>query len=176
MVNVCAVASIGDEAMEPNPTRGAQAEPEPSQLARKGCNGGQELAGSAYGRPMTAQRQRVGRAAEDLVASRLIAAGWEILERNARTRYGELDIVALDGRTLVFVEVKAGREGSAYGPERPVLAVDRRKQQRIRRLSSAWMAEHRDVPYFTGIRFDAVGITFNSADHPVDFEHIKNAF
>ena len=56
--------------------------------------------------------------------ARLASAGWEIVERNARTRHGELDIVALDGRTLVFVEVKAGRAGSAFGPERPVLSVD----------------------------------------------------
>jgi putative endonuclease len=125
---------------------------------------------------MTVQRQRIGRAAEELVATRLVTANWRILERNARTRYGELDIIALDGRTLVFIEVKAGRGGSAYGPERPVLAVDRRKQQRVRRLALAWMAEHRDVPYFTGIRFDAVGVTFSSAGRQIDFEHIRNAF
>ena len=53
---------------------------------------------------MSVQRQRIGRAAEDLVAVRLGTAGWEIVERNARTRYGELDIVARDGRTLVFIE------------------------------------------------------------------------
>ncbi|HKT82473.1 MAG TPA: YraN family protein, partial [Solirubrobacterales bacterium] len=93
---------------------------------------------------MTAQRQRIGRAAEDLVAARLSAAHWEIVERNARTRYGELDIVALDGRTLVFVEVKAGRANADFGPERPVLAVNRRKQTQIRRLAAAWMAENRD--------------------------------
>jgi putative endonuclease len=125
---------------------------------------------------MTAQRQRIGRAAEDLVAARLAAADWEILGRNARTRYGELDIVALDGATLVFVEVKAGRLGSAFGPERPVLAVDRRKQQRVRRLATAWMGEHREAPYFSDIRFDAVGVTFDRADHPIDIEHIRNAF
>ena len=65
---------------------------------------------------MTGTRQRLGRAAEDLVAARLTDAGWEIVERNARTRHGELDLVALDGRALVFVEVKAGRAGSAFGP------------------------------------------------------------
>jgi putative endonuclease len=125
---------------------------------------------------MTAQRQRIGRAAEDLVARRLTAGHWAIVERNARTRYGELDIVARDGLTLVFVEVKAGREGSAYGPERPVLAVDRRKQLRIRRLAVAWMAEHREVPYFAEIRFDAVGVTFDRNGRPVDLEHLKGAF
>jgi putative endonuclease len=125
---------------------------------------------------MTVQRQRIGRAAEDLVAARLLAAGWEIVERNARTRYGELDIVALDGRTLVFVEVKAGREGSAYGPERPVLAVDRRKQRRVRRLAAAWMGERRDAPYYADIRFDAVGVTVGRAGRVTGVEHIEAAF
>src|SRR5882672_3367215 len=99
---------------------------------------------------MTAQSQRLGRTAEDLVAARLIAAHWEILERNACTRYGELDIVALDHRTLVFVEVTAGRANSAFGPERPVHAVDRRKQQRIRRLATAWLAESRGAIHYDG--------------------------
>jgi putative endonuclease len=125
---------------------------------------------------MTAQRQRVGRAAEDLVAARLASRGWELLERNARTRYGELDVVALDGDALVFVEVKAGRTGSAFGPERPVLSVDRRKQLRIRRLATAWMSERRGIRPYTEIRFDAVGVTFDRAGRAIDVEHIENAF
>jgi len=125
---------------------------------------------------MTAQRQRIGRAAEELVAQRLTGSGWEIVERNARTRFGELDIVALDGQTLVFIEVKAGRADSAFGPERPILGVDRRKQQRVRRLATAWMGERRDAPRYTEIRFDAVGVTFDRAGHPIEIEHIKGAF
>jgi putative endonuclease len=125
---------------------------------------------------MTDPRRRTGREAEDLAARRLAAAGCEILERNARTRYGELDLVALDGRTLVFVEVKAGRLGTAFGPERPILAVGPRKQRRVRRLATAWMAERRDVPCYEQIRFDAVGVTFDRAGRVVDYEHIENAF
>ncbi|MGC1166798.1 MAG: YraN family protein [Solirubrobacterales bacterium] len=125
---------------------------------------------------MTVARQRTGARAEELVARRLAAAGWEIVERNARTRYGELDIVARDGRTLVFLEVKAGREGSAFGPERPILAVDARKQRRVRKLATAWMAERRDVPAYAEIRFDAVGVTFDRADRVVDYEHLEGAF
>ena len=125
---------------------------------------------------MTAQRQRLGRTAEDLVAARLLAAHWEILERNARTRYGELDIVALDGRSLVFVEVKAGRANSDFGPERPVHSVDRRKQQRIRRLATAWLGERRGLPYYDEIRFDAVGVSFDRAGRATDIEHIEGAF
>jgi putative endonuclease len=125
---------------------------------------------------MTAARQRTGRIAEQLVAERVQAAGWQILERNARTRHGELDIVALDGRALVFVEVKAGREGTAFGPERPILSVDRRKQQKVRRLATAWMAERRNVPAYDEIRFDAVGVTLDRANRAVVVEHIVNAF
>lgn len=125
---------------------------------------------------MTQARLHTGRLAEDLVAVRLQAAGWEIVERNARTRHGELDLVALDGRTLVFIEVKAGRQGSAFGPERPVLSVGPRKQQRVRRLAAAWMASHRNGPRYDRIRFDAVGVTFDRNDHPVEVEHIQNAF
>jgi putative endonuclease len=125
---------------------------------------------------MTAQRRRLGRTAEDLVAARLVAADWEILERNARTRYGELDIVALDDRTLVFIEVKAGRANSAFGPERPVHAVDRRKQQRIRRLAIAWLAENRGAIHCDGIRFDAIGVTFDRSGRATNLEHLVAAF
>jgi putative endonuclease len=125
---------------------------------------------------MTAARRATGEKAEALVARRLADAGWEILERNARTRYGELDIVARDGAALVFVEVKAGREGSVFGPERPILAVDTRKQRRVRKLAVAWMAERRGVRPYTQIRFDAVGVTFDRADRVVDIEHIPAAF
>lgn len=125
---------------------------------------------------MTEARQRLGRAAEDLVASRLGRAGWEIVERNARTRYGELDIIALDRRTLVFVEVKAGREGSAFGPQRPVHSIDFRKQRRIRRLATAWMGERHGLPHYDEIRLDAVGVTFDRTGRVSDYEHLEGAF
>lgn len=125
---------------------------------------------------MSEARQCLGRAAEELAAARLAAAGWQIVKRNARTRFGELDVVALDGAALVFVEVKAGRAGAAFGPERPVLAVNWRKQLRVRRLATAWMAAHRDLPRYAEIRFDAIGVTFDRAGHVLDYEHIEGAF
>jgi putative endonuclease len=125
---------------------------------------------------MTEARRRTGQIAEDLVAARLAAEGWEIVERNARTRYGELDIVALDGRVLVFVEVKGARAGSSYGPERPILSIDFTKQRKVRRLGTAWMAERLDFPPFDDIRFDAVGVTLDGAGRAVEVEHIEGAF
>jgi putative endonuclease len=125
---------------------------------------------------MTDGRRRTGQIAEDLVTQRLIDQNWEIVERNARTRYGELDIVALDGPILVFVEVKGARAGTQFGPEKPIVSIDFTKQRQVRRLGTAWMAERRDFPAFDDIRFDAVGVTLDHDDRPVDVEHIEGAF
>jgi putative endonuclease len=126
---------------------------------------------------MTKARLTTGRRAEELVAAGLAAAGWELLERNARTRYGELDVVALDGTSLVFVEVKAGVAGAAFGPLRPIESIGPRKQLQVRRLATAWIAERRGtgcLPRVESIRFDAIGVTFGP--HRPQVEHIRSAF
>jgi putative endonuclease len=125
---------------------------------------------------MTVARRRTGEIAEELVARRLAAAGWEIVERNARTRYGEIDIVARDGRALVFIEVKGARAGTAFGPEKPILAIGLRKQRQVRRLATAWMSERRDLPPYGEIRFDAVGVTLDRVGRAVDIDYVKGAF
>src|SRR3954471_17471628 len=125
---------------------------------------------------MTDARRRTGQIAENLVAAELAAKGWEIVERNARTRYGELDIVALDGPILVFVEVKGARAGTQFGPEKPILSIDFTKQRQVRRLGTAWMAERREFPLFDDIRFDAVGVTLDGAGRAIEIEHIAGAF
>ena len=70
---------------------------------------------------MSQARQRLGRAAEALVADSLERRGMRIVARNQRTSAvrGEIDLIALDGPALVFVEVKALRATSVGGPERP---------------------------------------------------------
>lgn len=125
---------------------------------------------------MTDARRTTGQIAEDLVAESLAAEGWEIVERNSRTRYGELDIVALDGRALVFIEVKGARIDTIFGPEKPILSIDSRKQRKVRRLGTAWMAGRRDLPPFNDIRFDAVGVTLDHAGRAVEIDHVKGAF
>lgn len=125
---------------------------------------------------MTVARRRTGEIAEELVARRLAAVGWEIVERNARTRYGELDIIARDGHTLVFIEVKGARQNTAFGPEKPILSIDFRKRRQVRRLATAWMSERRDQPPYEEIRFDAVGVTLDQADRAIDVEYVKGAF
>src|SRR3972149_6838842 len=73
----------------------------------------------------------------EAVASTVLAKrGYRIVERNFRSRWGELDVVAYDGATLVFVEVKA-RRGARFGE--PAYAVDRRKQRRLVRLAQQYL-------------------------------------
>lgn len=124
---------------------------------------------------MTFARLELGRRAERLVAMRLELSGWRLVGRNVRLPSGELDIVALDGSTLVFVEVKAGRTGATVGPERPAHAVGRRKQLKLRRLAREWIAERRGPSGVSGYRFDVVGVSFG-LDGLADVDHIRNAF
>jgi putative endonuclease len=124
---------------------------------------------------MTRARLTLGRRGEDLVADRLERAGWRIVARNARLPSGELDLVALDGTTLVFVEVKAGTCGRQRGPERPAHAVGRRKQLKLRRLAREWIAERRGPSGVSGYRFDVVGVSFGP-DGLADIDHIREAF
>jgi putative endonuclease len=124
---------------------------------------------------MTFARQRLGRRAEDLVAARLERSGWRLVGRNVRLPSGELDIVALDTSTLVFVEVKAGRAGTTIGPELPAHAVGRRKQLKLRRLAREWIAERRGPSGVAGYRFDVVGVRFGP-DGLADVDHIRAAF
>ncbi len=121
-------------------------------------------------------RQRLGARGEQIAAERLEAEGWRILARNHRTRHGELDIVAGEGHALVFVEVKALRDGAPVGPERPVLAVDRAKQRRLRRLAAAYLASRPPLPRFAEIRFDVIGIAFDHSGEITGYEHLRAAF
>lgn len=123
---------------------------------------------------MTEARLRTGRIGEEVACRHLAAAGFKVIERNGRTRAGELDAVALDARTLVFVEVKTMRTGTSYGPERPELAVGRRKQLQVRRLARAWLAEASPPPH-SAIRFDVVGVLLDR-DGSATVNHIPNAF
>jgi putative endonuclease len=128
---------------------------------------------------MTTTRLRTGRLAEARAAEHLASLGYEILSRNARTKYGELDLVVRDRRTLVFVEVKGIRSGSRVGPEKPAAWVTPRKQIQVRRLAATWLAERREdgsLPRYAEIRFDAVGVILDRADVVVDLDHLVGCF
>ncbi|HEY8657048.1 MAG TPA: YraN family protein [Candidatus Limnocylindria bacterium] len=87
---------------------------------------------------MSDRRRLLGDRGERLVAEALADRGLRVVARNARTRFGELDIVACDRRGYLFVEVKTRRAGSFVSAAE---AVDPRKLARIRRLALLWLAE-----------------------------------
>jgi putative endonuclease len=123
-------------------------------------------------------RRRLGTHGEELAARHLEARGYEIVDRNFRTRYGELDLVAADRRFLVFCEVKTriARAGtSAIGP---LTAIGARKRRQVRRMAREWLATGaRELPRRPPeIRFDAIGITLDHIGQLVALEHLEGAF
>lgn len=122
----------------------------------------------------TALGDHFGRTGERLAADHLIRLGYDIVERNYRTRWGELDIVARIGTTLAFCEVKTRRQGGGAGA--PLEAVGPRKQARVRRMAASWLTERTGRPYAEVIRFDAIGIIVDGAGRLVSLEHIEGAF
>lgn len=109
-----------------------------------------------------------GKLGEDLAAQFLINKGYIILERNWRSHHKEVDIIALDGKTLVIVEVKT-RKSNEYGL--PDLAVDKRKQRLLISAANVYILSHSiDLE----ARFDIVSIHFEGGN-PV-IEHYQDAF
>lgn len=115
-------------------------------------------------------RQQLGLDGEQLAADALVARGYVVLARRYRTRFGELDIIARDDDTLVFVEVKA-RRGVAFG--QPGDAVHWRKRRRLARLADAFIAEAglQHLP----CRFDVVAIIWQDGCAP-DIQLFRHAF
>jgi putative endonuclease len=120
------------------------------------------------------RRHTLGARGERLAAEHLERRGFAIVERNYRTRWGELDIVAFDGTVLAFCEVKSRR--LAPGAGSPFEAIRPHKQARVRRMASSWLLERKPRPYAKVMRFDAIGVTFDLAGRLVAIEHLEGAF
>ncbi len=110
-------------------------------------------------------RRSIGAQGEADAKAFLLQKGARILETNYRRPTGEIDIIARQGKTLLFVEVKR-RSSLRYG--RPAEAVDRQKQAHILRTAQLYLQENRlaDVP----VRFDVIEVL------PGQIRHIENAF
>jgi putative endonuclease len=111
--------------------------------------------------------RRGERAAERYLRRR----GYQIVARRDRGPLGELDLVAVDGRTVVFIEVKT-RQSHAAG--HPAEAVDDVKQQKLTRLALAWLKRHDLLEY--AARFDVVAVTWPAGAKRPTIEHYQNAF
>jgi putative endonuclease len=113
----------------------------------------------------------LGERGENFAARHLKRLGYHIVGRQVDLRVGELDIVAVDGRTVVFVEVKTRTSDSAGAPAE---AVDELRQERMTRAALAYLKSHGLLEY--SARFDVVALTWPEGAHTPTVEHIQNAF
>jgi putative endonuclease len=121
----------------------------------------------------TDTRRVIGVAGEDVAARYLTRSGFAILDKNVRTRAGEIDLVAREGKTIVFVEVKTRKE--LVEPEMPPQAsVHTRKQNRLGKLAQGYLKSKRIRQ--VSCRFDVVSVIVNEEGGVKAIRHIPNAF
>ncbi len=113
---------------------------------------------------------KLGRWGEEHAVRYLEQEGYQVIARNWRRREGELDLVALHGSTLVFVEVKT-RRTTTFGPAEE--SVDARKQAQLARIAQRYLDEHPQL-HFAECRFDVLVVDL--ANHPPQIRHYLNAF
>jgi putative endonuclease len=117
-------------------------------------------------------RKTLGRLGEQLAAEHFERLGCRIVARNHHTRFGELDLVVADGDVLVFCEVKTARAGGVP----PWENLHGAKRSQVRRMASVWLNDVRDRPFFTAVRFDAVGVVLDETGALVRLDHLEGAF
>jgi putative endonuclease len=118
---------------------------------------------------MPEPRHAVGKAGEEAAVQYLCQQGYQILERNYRCRVGEIDLIARDGRTLVFIEVKT-RRSQTFGPA--AAAVTLEKQRHLVKASQVYLIQQRKADELC--RFDVVTIELNAQKPRIEL--IKDAF
>ena len=118
---------------------------------------------------MSYDRRGLGDEGERAAEKYLRRHRYKILERNYRCPLGEVDLIALDGETVVFVEVKT-RRGEGHGT--PLEAVDLRKQRKIARVAQSFLVRHRLQD--RAARFDVVGVWRDESG--IVCELVRNAF
>ncbi len=117
-------------------------------------------------------RKTLGYTAESLTCEYLKRRGYRILQRNYRCRFGEVDIIALDGEVLAVIEVKS--LSSAFLTT-PLEKIDRRKQERLFRIAQYYVQQKRETS--KNIRFDVVSVEMSPGDTSDHVIHlIKDAF
>ncbi len=119
---------------------------------------------------MLNKQQQLGRKGEKISVDYLKKKGYNIILCNYRCKIGEIDIIARDGKTLVFVEVKT-RSSFTFGP--PVTSITPRKQRQISRTAEHYLTKKK--LFNSEARFDVVSVVI-PATRAVSIDHIKHAF
>lgn len=115
------------------------------------------------------RKKALGKKGEDIAADYLRKHGYRILERNFKKRYGELDIICLKDKILVFVEVKT-RIGHAFG--KPEEAVTPWKLREVKQTALFYKSIHQELP--DSLRIDVIGIELDFDETLKEFNHIQN--
>ena len=127
--------------------------------------------------PRTCSRRALGALGERLACEHLQRLGLRVVARNVRTRHGEIDVIALDGAVLVFVEVKTLCERNARHAPEPLAGLRSKQRARLRRLAVAWLADCGGRrPRAAAIRFDAVGVSVDRRGRLMRLDHIEAAW
>lgn len=119
---------------------------------------------------MTTRAQRLGESGERLAADYLQKQGYEIVDRNVRRREGEMDLVAVDDDTLVFVEVKVRRPG---GTGKAAESLSEAKKKRLSNLAMAYAADNPGRP--ESLRIDLIAIDLKVDGSVGSVQHVKSA-
>ena len=121
---------------------------------------------------MSLSRQDIGRIGERLARTHLVAKGYRIVDANYSCRWGEVDLVARDGATWVFVEVRT-RRGERYGgPEESVTA---RKARRLSCAARHYLLQRQTDPGDPDWRIDLVAIRLGTGQRVLSIDHLENA-
>ncbi len=131
------------------------------------------MSGTAPSPTATDRRRRIGVKGEQYARLHLERRGYRVVAAQARTRHGEIDLVAADDRSLVFCEVKTR---VAHGATVPWTSLHERKRAQVRRLAAAWLAENPDRPRTDEIRFDAILVTVDRTGNLRALDQIEAAF
>lgn len=122
-------------------------------------------------------RRSIGEHGEQLAVEHLQARGLTVVERNFRTRHGELDVILSDAEHLVFCEVKTRVVRGDPGPLGPFASIGLRKRRQVRLMARLWLAARSGRgPHPPQLRFDAVGVTLDPEGRLVAIEHLEGAF
>lgn len=125
------------------------------------------------------RRGSIGERGERLAEAELARRGYAVIERNFRTRSGELDLILSLGQTIVFCEVRSRVAGGRPGaPGGPLESIGPAKRRRLRLLAREWLNERAPAAVGRGgtLRFDAVGVLLRADGSLAAFEHVENAF
>jgi putative endonuclease len=126
--------------------------------------------------PTTDGRRALGRRGEDIALGHLRALGFSPVARNYRTRRGEIDLIAFDGHTLIFVEVKTQRvkSGQTQVRPKPLDWLSTRQQKRRRTIAIEWLYDpNQRAPSAQDLRFDAIGVLVDAKGASLDIKHLE---